>query len=84
MREAAGCRPKELQRILRFHRFLHHLGDLAAGRTALSSVAAGLGFADQSHLGHDCVCLSGSSPAQLVASYTRHIGVAETDQTITP
>jgi AraC-like DNA-binding protein len=81
MREAVGCRPKELHRVLRFQRFLGRLGDLAAGGSVLSSVAADLGFADQSHLGHDCVSLSGSSPAQLVASYARHAAVAETDQT---
>lgn len=82
--EAVGCGPKALHRVLRFHRFLRHLGDLAAERTTLSSVAAGLGFADQSHLGHECLRLSGSSPTQLVSGYARHAGVAETDQTAAP
>lgn len=81
---AVGYGPKELHRVLRFRRFLHHLDDLAAGHTALSSVAADLGFVDQSHLGHECLRLSGSSPARLVASYARHTGVAETNQTVTP
>jgi len=82
--EAVGCGPKALHRVLRFHRFLRHLGDLAAGRTTLSSVAAELGFADQSHLGHECLSMSGSSPTQLVHGYARHAGVAETNQTARP
>ncbi|UJW30467.1 helix-turn-helix domain-containing protein [Saccharothrix sp. AJ9571] len=81
---AAGCGPKEVQRVLRFSRFVRRLGDLAAGRAELSSVAADLGYADQSHLGHECVRLSGSSPARLVAGYARHSGVAGIDQTATP
>ncbi|WP_091616250.1 helix-turn-helix domain-containing protein [Amycolatopsis saalfeldensis] len=81
VRDAVGYGPKELHRVLRFHRFLRRLDDLAAGRTTLSAIAAELGFADQSHLGHECRRLSGSSPARLVASYARHEGVAETDQT---
>ena len=78
---AAGCGPKEVHRVLRFAAFVRGLGDLASGRATLSSVAAGLGFADQSHLGHECVRLSGSSPARLVAAYARHDGVAEIHQT---
>ena len=80
---AVGCGPKELHRVLRFHRFLRRLGDLTAGHTTLSSLAAGLGFADQSHLGHECLRLSGSSPARLMASYARHTDLAETNQTAT-
>jgi AraC-like DNA-binding protein len=71
VRDAVGYGPKELHRVLRFHRFLKRLDDLAAGRTTLSAIAAELGFADQSHLGHECLRLSGSSPAQLVATYQR-------------
>ncbi|MGC7096016.1 helix-turn-helix domain-containing protein [Amycolatopsis lurida] len=78
---AAGCGPKELHRVLRFAGFVRSLGELVAGRVTLSSVAAGLGFTDQSHLGHECVRLSGSSPARLVAAYARHDGVAEIHQT---
>jgi AraC-like DNA-binding protein len=81
--DAVGYGPKELHRVLRFHRFLGRLDDLATGRTALAPIAAELGFADQSHLGHECRRLSGSSPARLMASYQRHNGVAETDQTAT-
>jgi len=81
VRDAAGCGPKELHRVLRFHRFLPYLADLAAGRISLATVAATLGFADQAHLGRESLRLSGSSPARLVACWARHIGMAETVQT---
>lgn len=81
VRTAAGCGPKELQRVLRFQKFLRRLDDVAAAHTTLSSVAADLGFADQAHLGHDCLKLSGSTPARLVASYAWHARVAENNQT---
>jgi len=63
---AVGAGPKQLHRIRRFQRFLRSLESLAAGRASLAGVAAGLGYADQSHLGRECRRLSGSSPASLV------------------
>ncbi|SEF31631.1 AraC-type DNA-binding protein [Amycolatopsis pretoriensis] len=63
---AVGAGPKQLHRVRRFQRFLRLLEPLAAGRASLAGVAAGLGYADQSHLGRECRRLSGSSPAALV------------------
>lgn len=63
---AVGAGPKQLHRVRRFQRFLRRLEPLAAGRTSLARVAAELGYADQSHLGRECVRLAGSSPAALV------------------
>ncbi|WP_103352985.1 helix-turn-helix domain-containing protein [Amycolatopsis sp. CA-128772] len=74
---AVGAGPKQLQRVRRFQRFLRLLEPLAAGRASLAGVAAGLGYADQSHLGRECRRLSGSSPAALVR-------VAEKFQTPAP
>jgi AraC-like DNA-binding protein len=74
---AVGTGPKQLHRVRRFQRFLRLLEPLAAGRASLAGVAAGLGYADQSHLGRECRRLSGSSPAALVR-------VAETFQTPAP
>ncbi|WP_329052282.1 helix-turn-helix domain-containing protein [Amycolatopsis sp. NBC_01488] len=74
---AVGAGPKQLHRVQRFHRFLRLLEPLVAGRTSLAGVAAGLGYADQSHLGRECRRLSGSSPAALVR-------VAEKFQTAAP
>lgn len=58
---AAGYGPKTLQRILRFRRFL----SLTDGD--LSRRAAEAGYADQSHLTHDCGELAGLTPAALLA-----------------
>ncbi|MFJ7210299.1 helix-turn-helix domain-containing protein [Amycolatopsis sp. NPDC098790] len=74
---AIGAGPKQLHRVRRFQRFLRLLEPLAAGRASLADVAAGLGYADQSHLGRECRRLSGSSPAALVR-------VAEKFQTPAP
>ncbi|WP_410591225.1 helix-turn-helix domain-containing protein [Amycolatopsis sp. lyj-23] len=74
---AVGAGPKQLHRVRRFQRFLRLLEPLAAGRATLAGVAAGLGYADQSHLGRECRRLSGSSPAALVR-------VAEKFQTPAP
>ncbi|MEV4057989.1 helix-turn-helix domain-containing protein [Amycolatopsis sp. NPDC049688] len=74
---AVGAGPKQLHRVRRFQRFLRLLEPLSAGRASLAGVAAGLGYADQSHLGRECRRLSGSSPAALVR-------VAEKFQTPTP
>jgi len=58
-----GYGPKALQRVLRFRRFVLHAGDDGA---SLADLAARSGYADQSHLGRECLRLSGSSPRQLV------------------
>lgn len=64
-REQVGYGPKTLHRVARFQRFVRRLPALARG-ARLASVAAELGYADQSHLGRECVALSGSSPGALV------------------
>jgi AraC-like DNA-binding protein len=59
---AVGYGPKTLDRVLRFQRFRRRGagGDLAR-------VAFELGYADQAHLTRECVRLSGTTPARLVA-----------------
>lgn len=78
LRHAAGTGPKQLDRIQRFRHFLRQLEPLAHRRTTLATVAAELGYADQSHLGRESRRLSGSAPAGLVRSWAR---VAEKFQT---
>jgi len=78
LRHAAGTGPKQLDRIQRFRHFLRQLEPLAHHRTTLATVAAELGYADQSHLGRESRRLSGSAPAGLVRSWDR---VAEKFQT---
>lgn len=68
-----GHGPKQLHRILRFQRFLQALPELSAKRTTLALVAAGLGYTDQSHMGRECLRLSGSSPAALVRAFGRNV-----------
>jgi AraC-like DNA-binding protein len=61
---AIGYGPKTLQRVLRFQRFVRHL-DAAAGPPDLATLAAELGYADQSHLTRECTALAGLTPAAL-------------------
>jgi transcriptional regulator GlxA family with amidase domain len=60
---AFGYGAKTLDRVLRLQRFL------ALGRSrpeaGLAELAAAAGYADQSHLGHDCRSLAGATPAAL-------------------
>jgi hypothetical protein len=69
----AGIGPKRLHRVLRFRRFVGHLGQLADGRRGLAELAAELGYADQAHLGRECLQLAGASPAALVELYRRPV-----------
>jgi AraC-like DNA-binding protein len=71
VRAAVGLTPKELHRVLRFHRFTLGLGEIAAGHRSLARAAAELGYADQAHLGRECLRLSGSTPATLVGSWAQ-------------
>jgi hypothetical protein len=68
-----GHGPKQVHRIMRFQRFLQALPSLSAKRTTLASVAADLGYTDQSHMGRECLRLSGSSPAALVRAFGRNV-----------
>ncbi|UUV29778.1 helix-turn-helix domain-containing protein [Amycolatopsis roodepoortensis] len=70
MRHDVGVGPKELQRVLRFRRFLERVGAVGRGQASLADVAADVGYADQSHLGRECRRLSGTSPGALVRSWT--------------
>jgi len=64
---AFGYGPKTLDRVLRLQRFL------ALGRSprrppgGLATLAAAAGYADQSHLTHECRALAGATPAALLA-----------------
>ncbi|MFD5093455.1 helix-turn-helix domain-containing protein [Amycolatopsis thailandensis] len=70
VRHEIGVGPKELQRVLRFRRFLNRVEAVARDRSSLADVAAEVGYADQSHLGRECRRLSDSSPGALVRSWT--------------
>ncbi|WP_163509457.1 helix-turn-helix domain-containing protein [Fodinicola acaciae] len=74
-RDQVGYGPKTLHRVLRFQRFVRRLPAVAAG-FGLAAVAADLGYADQSHLGRECLALSGSSPGALVRRWSaqREVG----------
>jgi AraC-like DNA-binding protein len=66
-RSAVGLAPKELHRILRFQRFLAFAQYALSLRrdpaaTALVSLAASAGYADQAHLTRECVRLAGVTP----------------------
>nr|WP_246481214.1 helix-turn-helix domain-containing protein [Amycolatopsis umgeniensis] len=69
VRHEVGVGPKELQRVLRFRRFLERVEAVARDHSSLADVAADLGYADQSHLGRECRRLSDTSPGALVRSW---------------
>jgi AraC-like DNA-binding protein len=62
-----GYKPKTLQRVLRFQRFLR---ELRAPQSDLAGAAALAGYADQSHLSRETRRLADLSPAQL--THWRH------------
>lgn len=67
----AGVSPKVLQRTLRFQGFLAlaQAGAAATGRRGTDGVAGlaiDVGYADQAHLTHECVRLTGCTPRQLL------------------
>lgn len=68
---AVGLSPKVLQRTLRFQGFLAlaQAGAMASGRRGadgIAGLAADLGYADQAHLGRECLRLTGLTPRQLL------------------
>ena len=67
--EQVGYGPKTLERVLRFRRFVRRLEAVASGRTSLAGIAAALGYADQAHLGRECLRLSGSPPGALLSRW---------------
>jgi AraC-like DNA-binding protein len=81
LRDEVGYGPKQMHRIIRFHRFLRRVPRLALGRTSLADVAAELGYADQSHLGRECRRFAGSAPGAVIRSWARQDALAEMFQT---
>ena len=68
---AVGVSPKVLQRTLRFQGFLAlaQAGATASGRRGADGVAGlavDVGYADQAHLGRECLRLTGLTPRQLL------------------
>lgn len=68
---AVGTSPKVLQRTLRFQGFLAlaQAGTTAGGRRAadgMAGVAVDVGYADQAHLGRECLRLTGRTPHGLL------------------
>jgi AraC-like DNA-binding protein len=68
---AVGMSPKVLQRTLRFQGFLAlaQAGAMASGRRGadgMGGLAIDAGYADQAHLGRECLRLTGVTPRQLL------------------
>lgn len=68
---AVGLSPKALQRMLRFQGFLAlaQAGAAASGRRGAdgaAGLAVDVGYADQAHLGRECLRLTGLTPRQLL------------------
>jgi AraC-like DNA-binding protein len=59
---SVGYGPKRLARVLRLERAL----DAARAGEELALAAAGAGYADQAHFGHDCRALAGVAPSALL------------------
>src|SRR5262249_30970239 len=74
-----GLAPKTLHRVLRFQGFLA-LAQFAVSRggepagDGLGGIAAGAGYADQSHLTRECVRLTGSPPKAFLHQMTHQCG----------
>jgi AraC-like DNA-binding protein len=69
---AVGLSPKTLERVLRFQRFLALVHSGGWSRLGLARTAIALGYADQAHLTHECVYLSGLPPAELIRQTDIH------------
>jgi AraC-like DNA-binding protein len=66
---AVGVSPKVLQRTLRFQGFL---ALAQAGATATAGLAVDAGYADQAHLGRECLRLTGLTPRALLGGSVDH------------
>jgi hypothetical protein len=62
---AVGISERQLRRVLRFRRMVR----LAGGGVPLADLAAEAGYADQAHMGRECLRLSGLTPAALMAEW---------------
>jgi AraC-like DNA-binding protein len=69
---AVGYGPKRLARVLR----LRHALALARGGEELAAAAYAAGYADQAHLGHDCLELAGVPPTFALDGRFRQDGAA--------
>ena len=67
--EQVGLSPKATHRVLRFAALVRRLPELAAGAIAPAGVAVELGYADQAHMGRECVRIAGSSPGALLRAW---------------
>lgn len=67
--EQVGLSPKATHRVLRFAALVRRLPELAAGAIAPAGLAAELGYADQAHMGRECVRIAGSSPGALLRAW---------------
>src|SRR5215217_4373436 len=74
-----GVAPKTLQRTLRFQGYLALAQAAAAddgpGGGRLADLAAAVGYADQSHLGRECLRLAGLTPRQLLGGRADSCGL---------
>lgn len=61
---AVGLSPKQLQRILRFHRMRARFA-APSGIASAAVAALELGFADQAHMIRECRTIAGCTPAEL-------------------
>lgn len=64
-----GVGPKTFNRLLRFHRSVRMITDIAAARRQvdLSAVASGCGYADHSHMTRDFLAFTGAAPSEWMA-----------------
>jgi AraC-like DNA-binding protein len=69
---AIGLGPKELQRIVRFQRFLVLAERHCGPSSTMASLALEAGYADQSHLSRESVRLTGSPPRELLLAAADH------------
>jgi AraC-like DNA-binding protein len=69
---AIGLGPKELQRIVRFQRFLVQADRQRDASATLAALAVQAGYADQSHLSRESVRLAGTPPLELLVAAAEH------------
>lgn len=74
LQEATGFAPKVLHRMLRFQGFLALAQGCEQPSRDLARLAAGAGYADQSHLTRESARLAGLSPQTLLRNSERYCG----------
>ncbi len=73
-RHAVGLSPKALQRTLRFQGYLALAQAGATARDGTAGLAADVGYADQAHLGRECLRLTGLTPRALLGGTVDRCG----------